>query len=130
MRPFGRAVMPTKVLLVEDEALISELVSDVLTEQGFGVHAVATADEALRYLEKGGSADVLFTDINLPGDIDGAELAVRARELRPDLPIVYASGRFTASDLTPLVPRSIFLTKPYNPVDVCTLIGRLAPVTH
>lgn len=126
----GYAIMPSKVLLVEDEILISDLVSDVLSEQGYIVHAVETADEALRYLAAGGEADVLFTDINLPGVIDGAALAVEARRLRPELPIVYASGRFTASDLNPLVPRSIFLTKPYNPSDVCTLIGRLAPLPH
>jgi CheY-like chemotaxis protein len=122
--------MTTKILLVEDEALISSLVSEALAEQGFSVHAVETADDALRYIEDGGAVDVLFTDINLPGDIDGAELAVRARALRPDLPILYASGRFTASDLTPLVPRSVFLAKPYDTADVCTLIGRLAPLTH
>jgi len=120
----------TKILLVEDEALISDLVTDALVEQGFAVHAVETADDALRYLEGGGAVDVLFTDINLPGAIDGAELAVLARTLRPDLPIVYASGRFTASDLNPLVPRSIFLAKPYDPADVCTLISRLAQPAH
>jgi CheY-like chemotaxis protein len=122
---------PTKILLVEDEALISDLVTEALRDQGFSVHPVETADEALAYLEGDGSADVLFTDINLPGAIDGAELAVRARKLRPDLPIIYASGRFTASDLNPLVPRSIFLSKPYDPADVCTLISRLAaPISH
>jgi CheY-like chemotaxis protein len=127
----GRAMMPTKILLVEDEALISDLVIEALCDQGFAVHAVETADSALVYLEGGGHADVLFTDINLPGAIDGAELAVRARKLRPDLPIVYASGRITASDLNPLVPRSIFLSKPYDPADVCTLISRLAPpISH
>jgi hypothetical protein len=50
--------------------------------------------------------------------------------LRPDLPIIYASGRFTAGDLSPLVSRSVFLTKPYDPTDVCTLISRLAPTAH
>jgi CheY-like chemotaxis protein len=128
--PMGRAMTVTKILLVEDEALISDLVADALIEQGFAVHAVETADDALLYLEAGGEVDVLFTDINLPGAIDGAELAVRARKLRPELPIVYASGRFTASDLNPLVPRSIFLSKPYDPADVCTLISRLAPLSH
>ncbi|MGI8526446.1 MAG: response regulator [Pseudolabrys sp.] len=130
MRVLGRTMPATKILLVEDEALISGLVSEALTEQGFSVHAVETADDALRYLESGAAVDVLFTDINLPGDIDGAELAVQARNLLPDLPIVYASGRFTAADLQPLVARSIFLSKPYDPADVCTLISRLAPRAH
>ena len=51
------------VLLVEDEALISMLVSDALSEEGFEVHEVATADDALDFIEAGGRVDVLFTDI-------------------------------------------------------------------
>jgi len=75
----GQATAPVSVLLVEDEILISNLVADWLSERGFAVHELATADEALRYIEEGGAVDVLFTDVNLPGKIDGAELAQRAR---------------------------------------------------
>jgi hypothetical protein len=46
--------------------------------------------------------------------------------MRPDLPIVYASGRYSPSALAPLVPRSVFLRKPYNAAEVCTLLDRLA----
>jgi CheY-like chemotaxis protein len=113
------------VLLVEDEVLISNLIADWLGERGFAVHEVSTADAALRYIDKGGTADVLFTDVNLPGSIDGAELARRARAMRPDLPIVYASGRCGYSDLGQVVPRSVFVKKPYNPADICTLLERL-----
>jgi CheY-like chemotaxis protein len=121
----GRAASPISVLLVEDEILISNLVADWLSESGFVVHEVTTADAALEYIGSGGKVDVLFTDINLPGSMNGAELAERVRELRPELPIVYASGRYRASDIEPLVPRSIFLPKPYNPDDVRTLLARL-----
>ena len=92
---------------------------------GFVVHEVATADEALRYIDSGADIDVLFTDINLPGSMNGAELAERARELRPEMPIVYASGRFKLSEISPLVPRSLFVAKPYDPNDVCALLTRL-----
>jgi CheY-like chemotaxis protein len=115
------------VLFVEDEELVSSLMTEVLDEQGFAVHAVDNGEAALRYLKSGAPVDVLFTDINMPGSIDGTALALEARNLRPDLPIVYASGRFTASDLKPQVPRSMFLPKPYDPVEVCTLISRLTP---
>jgi CheY-like chemotaxis protein len=121
--------MAATVLLVEDEVLISDVVSDALKEGGFIVHHAETADDAWRYLENGHEIDVLFTDINLPGEIDGAELANRARELRPELPIVYASGRHTSSDLG-LVPRSVFVSKPYDLSDICTLLQRLAPTEH
>jgi len=122
--------MATTVLLVEDEVLISDVVSDALKEDGFVVHRAETADDAWRLLENGYQVDVLFTDINMPGEIDGAELASRARELRPELPIVYASGRLTSSDLGGLVPRSVFVNKPYDLSDICTLLHRLAPTAH
>ncbi|MFN3659220.1 MAG: response regulator [Pseudolabrys sp.] len=113
------------VLLVEDEVLISNLVAEQLSESGFEVHEAATADEALRYIESGGAIDVLVTDVNLPGDIDGRELAARVRAQRPEIPVVYASGRYQPWDIGPLVPRSVFMSKPYDPADVCKLVARL-----
>ena len=115
----------TSVLMVEDEVLISNLIADVLAENGFDVHAVADAESALRYLDSGPEVDVLFTDINLLGRMDGSMLAKQVRERRPDMPIVYCSGRYSASALPPLMPRSIFLKKPYDPTDLCTLLTRL-----
>jgi two-component system, response regulator PdtaR len=119
------AARRTSVLMVEDEVLISNLVADALGESGFKVHAVPDAEAALRYLESGAEVDVLFTDINLIGKMDGSMLAERARERRPDLPIVYCSGRYSPSALAPPVPRSIFVRKPYDPSDLCTLLARL-----
>ena len=124
-----QAAAPT-VLLVEDEVLISHLVAASLSEHGFIVHETATADEALRYMHAGGDVDVLFTDVNLPGSMNGAELALRARKLRPDLPIVYASGRYQPTDIGALVPRSVFVSKPYDPDDVGMLLIRLTECPH
>jgi CheY-like chemotaxis protein len=117
------------VLLVEDEALISLMVSEALSEGGFEVHEVSTADEALRYIGDGGPVDVLFTDINLPGRMNGAELAQRVRALKPELPVVYASGRYGADDLPGRVPHSVFVAKPYDPDALCALLSRLAMET-
>ena len=113
------------VLLVEDEVLISMLVADWLAERGFAVHEAATGEEALAYIGAGGEVDVMFTDVNLPGSLDGAELAERVRAMRPELPIVYASGRYSSAEISPLVSRSVFVEKPYNPAEVCTLLARL-----
>lgn len=121
----GRATAPIAVLLVEDEALISRLVADALTEHGFSVHEAASGNEALNYIDSGGAVDVMFTDINLPGGIDGTELAFRVREMRPDMPIVYASGRYGASGFGRMVSRSIFVPKPYDPDVICSLLARL-----
>jgi|SRR6185437_14950345 CheY-like chemotaxis protein len=119
----------TSVLVVEDEVLISNLIAEVLSEHGFKVHAVAAGEDALRYLESGADVDVLFTDINLTGRMDGSTLARKARAQRPELPIVYCSGRYSPSALAPPVPRSIFIKKPYSPEDLCCLLERLTADT-
>ena len=120
----------TSVLVVEDEELISELITDVLADGGFEVHAVPDAESALRYIESGSDVDVLFTDINLAGAMDGSVLARHVRERRPEMPIVYCSGRYSPSALMPQVPRSIFVRKPYDLAHVCTLLTRLTSTTH
>jgi DNA-binding response OmpR family regulator len=108
------------VLLVEDELLISEWVAQSLSEQGFAVQTAANAADALDHLAAD-EVDVLLTDINLPGDMDGAMLARRARELRPSIPVVYASSRATMLSPDARVPGAIILPKPYEPA----LLGRL-----
>jgi CheY-like chemotaxis protein len=114
MRAIATEVQPIRVLLVEDESLINEWVTESLEEQGFAVHAVANAADALRHLDEA-LVDVLFTDINLPGGVDGITLARRARELLPELPVVYASGGVNVLDPQVRVPRSTFVPKPYIP---------------
>jgi DNA-binding response OmpR family regulator len=106
------------VLLVEDEYLISEWVAQSLSEQGFAVQTATNAADALGHLSSD-QVDVLFTDINLPGDMDGAALARRAREILPNLPVVYASARVMAPEAR--VPGAIMVPKPYEP----NLVGRL-----
>ncbi|MEP7032059.1 MAG: response regulator [Pseudolabrys sp.] len=120
----------TSVLMVEDEILITTLVTETLCEYGFDVHAVADGESALRYLDSGPEVDVLFTDINLYGNMDGAMLAKQVRARRPDIPIVYCSGRYSPSALSPLMSRSIFLKKPYDPGELCMLLERLTATEH
>jgi CheY-like chemotaxis protein len=118
------------VLLVEDETLISNMIADILVDGGFAVHAVTSGEEALRYLSSGSAVDVLFTDINLAGDMDGSMLAQRARILRPDLPIVFASGRWNLLEQLRTVPHSIVLPKPYSPLHALSVVQRLMSTVH
>ena len=121
----------SSVLVVEDEVMISELVTDVLSDNGFAVHAVADGNEALRYLELGAEVDVLFTDINLLGDMDGSVLARRAREQRPELPVVYCSGRYSPSAVAPPVPRSVFVKEALRVRPTCAgCWTRLTATSH
>jgi CheY-like chemotaxis protein len=124
----GKASNRASILVVEDEAMICDMVTEVLTEDGFEVHAFSNGDDALRYLAANGGVDLLFTDVNLPGSLDGSALARRARELRPSLPVVYASARDL--DRRHTVPGSIFLAKPYSPTQMCSLLTRLVAVRH
>src|SRR5271155_611865 len=120
MEPSVRQTEPIHVLFVEDEYLISEWVAQSLSEQGFTVQTVTNAADALQYLAAV-PVDVLFTDIKLSGGMDGAALALRAREMRPHLPVVYASARATLLKQDARVPGSIVVPKPYEPA----LGGRL-----
>lgn len=113
------------VLLVEDEPMICDIAAEALVEQGFEVRAVSTALEALGYLMSGSPIDVLFTDVNLPGGMDGEALAQRARELRPDLPVMYTSGRRSTIESLDPVEGSMFVAKPYNPFDIGPLLEYL-----
>ena len=126
MHPIPEGAM---ILVVEDEALIGTMIADALEEQGFEVFLASNAADALRYIESGAKVDALFTDIHLPGGMDGSELASRVRELRPDMPIVYASGQWNPTDRNRLVSRSVFLSKPYDPRDAGSLLMRLV-ATH
>ncbi len=116
----------SRVLLVEDEFLLADMVAEVLGEHGFEVFTVANAKDALRHLTCGCPCDILLTDIKLAGNIDGTVLARLARELRPNLPVVYASGSYRAIEELDAVSGSIFVPKPYNPEKLCAMISELA----
>ena len=73
----------------------------------------------------GSEIDVLFTDVNLAGGMDGEALAQRARELRPDLPVMYTSGRGSSIGTLDPVEGSMFVAKPYNPFEIGPLLDYL-----
>jgi CheY-like chemotaxis protein len=85
-----------KVLVVEDDELVREVAVEGLTEAGFEVVEAASAEEALARCEEH-VADVLFTDIRLPGSLDGWDVAEQCRETNPGLPVIYATGSRTCA---------------------------------
>ncbi|MCX8033134.1 MAG: transporter substrate-binding domain-containing protein [Thermoleophilia bacterium] len=80
------------IVVVEDEPALCRLTERVLTEAGYRVTCFQSADEALAAIEDGAPADLMITDVVLPGLLQGPDLAARVRELRPDLPVVFMSG--------------------------------------
>lgn len=121
----GKDAKTACVLLVEDEGLIAEMISLALEDRGHCVCIVANAADALGHLAAGETFDILFTDINLPGDMDGAALALKVRETRPDLPVIFASGRWSLLDKLRAVPRSVILPKPYSVTCACEAVELL-----
>jgi len=83
---------PSTILVVEDDAIVRMLIVDVLEELEFTVLEAADAEEALKVVEDTSHhIDLMMTDVGLP-DMDGKQLATKVRELRPSLPILFASG--------------------------------------
>jgi CheY-like chemotaxis protein len=119
------APQPTCILLVEDEALIAEIIGEALTESGHVVHTVSNAKDAIAHLSNGVRVDLLFTDINLPGEPDGIGLAEHARAVRPQLPVVFASGRWWRLDDLQNLPNAATLRKPYSPARACEIVDLL-----
>ncbi len=80
------------ILVVEDDAIVRMLIVDVLEELEFVVIEAADAQEALNTIQDASQiVDLMMTDVGLP-DMDGKQLATQVRELRPALPILFASG--------------------------------------
>jgi CheY-like chemotaxis protein len=104
------------VLLVEDEDQVRVLAESYLEEQGHTVLTAASKDGALAILESGQAVDVLFVDLGLKDEIDGGlELAKRAVEMRPNLKVLYTTGRpVTDGTRARFVQGAAFLPKPYT----------------
>jgi CheY-like chemotaxis protein len=100
-----------KVLVVEDDELLREVAVEALKDAGFQVIEAATGEEALKKCKER-VADALFTDIRLPGKIDGWTIAEHCRDADPSLPVVYATG-YSHVEHRP-VPGSRFFHKPYS----------------
>lgn len=102
---------PARVLVVEDEVLVRNLIAEELREAGFCVIEAAHAEEAMSYLQAGGEVDLVFTDIRMPGSLDGLALARELRRRYPSLPVILTSGNARPPG-TDAIGR--FIPKPYT----------------
>ena len=115
-----------KVLLVEDEPLVRDMVRAFLERAGYGVEAVSSAEEVLDGWSDR-AVDLLLTDVMLPGQT-GVELATALREQRPDLKVVYMSGNVSdpAARESVLSPGTRVLAKPFSRATLLEVIRSLA----
>ncbi len=109
------------VLSVEDEFLLRMDAADMITAAGFGVVEAANADEAIGILEARRDITVVFTDIQMPGSMDGLKLPRAVRGRWPPIKIVATSGRVEIAE-TDLPEGGRFLPKPYGPTDVAGVL--------
>lgn len=115
---------PLTVLIVEDEVLILSLARMEFEDAGFKVTTAVDSGSALAIIESDAEIDLLFTDIRMPGPFDGWTLARQARQVRPGLPVIYATG-FSA-DPPQIVERGVLMTKPYVLDQIIDLARELA----
>ena len=113
-----------RLLLVEDEFLIRLTLSEALIDAGYEVLEAADADEALRAVADAAEIDILLTDVQLPGPLNGPALAARLRERRPDLPVIFMTGR-PEPQAAGNPRRDVLIAKPYLPSEVCAAVERI-----
>lgn len=117
------APSPIRILFAEDERFLRELLTKQLQASGYVVEAVQSGDEALAVLSAGVGIDILLTDINMPGTLDGWALAERVRHSQPRLGIVYATNE--RPDPARQLTGSQFVAKPYELATIVAAIHRL-----
>ena len=120
--PSGRPV----VLVVEDEPILRMMAVDVVEEAGFEVVEAAGAEDAIAILETRFDIRIVFTDIDMPGGMDGMKLAAAIRDRWPPIDIIITSGKFTPRT-EDMPARGVFFSKPYKREEVAETIRRMAP---
>jgi CheY-like chemotaxis protein len=122
----GRAVPDQRqvVLVVEDESLIRSTATNMVEAAGFDAIAASDADEAIRILESRHDIRAVFTDVQMPGSMDGLRLAWVVRNRWPPVALIVTSGQ---ADLpsTDLPSGGRFLLKPYLPSQVEATLRQL-----
>ncbi len=115
-----------RILLIEDDDLIRELIAEHLGEQGFEVSGLAFAEDALVLLGSGERIDVLVTDIDLGDGLTGMDVADVARARHPDIELIFISGAAVDRDGRSPRPHEHLLLKPFRPSQLVELIRQVA----
>ena len=112
------------ILIVEDDALVRTYVITQIRSLGYTTVSAANAQEALTVLRSSDPIDLLFTDVIMPGSMNGRELSIEALKLRPTLNVLFTSG-FTEDAMDQdgrLDPDILLLVKPYSRADLARMI--------
>lgn len=114
------------VLVVEDEMFVRMMAIDALEDAGYATIEAEDAERAVALLESRTDIDLVFTDIKMPGPLDGLGLAEQVRERWPHIALILTSGHLYPADTA--MPASVpFLQKPYRAAMLIAELGRLLP---
>jgi CheY-like chemotaxis protein len=122
---WGDSAKIPAVLIVEDEQLVRLSAAQMIEDAGFEAIEAANADEAIRILESRRDIRVVFTDIQMPGSMDGLKLARAVRNRWPPIKIIVTSGRQPIADHD-LPEGGRFFAKPYDPRKICEVLREWA----
>ena len=111
------------ILVVEDEFFVRLSIATFLRDAGYIVIEAASGEEAIALCKSGTSIELVFTDINLVGSASGWDVAECFRFERPDVPVLYTSGKSVETQRC--VSRSEFVAKPYQSADILKACQRL-----
>lgn len=120
------ALSPATILVVEDEWLVRLPIAEYLRDCGYRVLEASDADEAMAMIDSGQTVDLVFSDVRMPGSIDGFGLARWLRRNHPDVPVLLASGYSGVATPDPEI-RSLgrLIEKPYSQPQVARRIEAL-----
>jgi CheY-like chemotaxis protein len=113
------------VLVVEDEPLVRMVAVEAIEAAGFRAYQAKDADEAIRILERNYDIRFVFTDINMPGSMDGIRLVHCVRDRWPPIQFIVTSGRLKCGKAE-LPLGSVFVSKPYSPEEIVRKIEKLS----
>ena len=120
---------PLTILIVEDNSQVAEIALALLKEQGHQVEHCSSAPDALRTLDRNSRFDVVFSDLVMPGGMDGLDFARIVRERWPYMPILLATG-YSESAERATKEGFLILKKPYRPSDLYRAIRTVIAQTH
>jgi CheY-like chemotaxis protein len=114
-----------RILVVEDDILIRLALSEWLRSEKHEVMEAASGDEAVALLESVLAVDLVVTDVQMPGNVDGIALATRVRRARPGIPVIVVSGL----PVSPVIEAvaTAFFRKPYDLQRLAELIASIVP---